>query len=136
MSEAQDETKPQNTADDATAGAAADVADDAAPENVSERWMKYGLNVGLTSLLVLVLAFLVVWGAQRWRKRGDLTSAGSYSLKPQTVSIISEVKSPVKLVSLQTRLKPEPGKADTAQQEQTDKQDYYQPVNDILQEYK
>src|SRR3982751_309669 len=127
MSEARDETVPRTTYDDAA---------DAAPENVSERWMKYGLNVGLTSLLVLVLAFLVVWGAQRWRKRGDLTSSGSYSLKPQTVSIISDVKSPVKLVSLQTRLKQEPGKSQTGQEQAADEQDYYQPVNDILQEYK
>ena len=32
----------------------------AAPENRSERWMKYGLNVLLTSLLVVILAVLVV----------------------------------------------------------------------------
>jgi len=68
-------------------------------ETVSERWAKYGLNVLLTTVLVVVLAFLVVWGAQRARSRADLTSSGSYSLKPQTVSVISDLKSPVKLVS-------------------------------------
>src|SRR5204863_9925771 len=99
----------------------------AAPENRSERWMKYGLNVLLTSLLVVILAVLVVWGAQRYRARGDLTSAGSYSLKPQTVTVINDIKSPVKLVSLYPRLKQEPGAPPDQQQ------DFYQGVDDILQ---
>ena len=115
------ETRPDDKVDkDAPAG----------PENRSERWMKYGLNVLLTSLLVVILAVLVVWGAQRYRARGDLTSAGSYSLKPQTVTVINELKSPVKLVSLYPRLKQEPGVPPEQQQ-----QDFYQAVDDILQEY-
>ena len=113
-----------------------DVADDAAPQNASERWVKYGLNVVLTSLLVLVLAFLVVWAAQRWRTRGDLTVSGSYSLKPQTVSVIGDIKAPVKLVSLYPRLKQEPGQGRSASQSGATDQDFYQPVDDILQEYK
>jgi hypothetical protein len=100
------------------------------PETRSERWMKYGLNVLLTSLLVVVLAGLVVWGAQRYRARGDLTSAGAYSLKPQTITVINELKSPVKVVSLYPRLKQEPGTPPDQQQ-----QDFYQAVDDILQEY-
>ena len=100
------------------------------PETRSERWMKYGLNVLLTSLLVVVLAGLAVWAAQRYRARGDLTSAGNYSLKPQTVTVISDLKSPVKLVSLYPRLKQEPGTPPDQQQ-----QDFYQAVDDILQEY-
>src|SRR3989442_9322125 len=110
-----------------------DLADDFAPETWSERWVKYGLNVTLTTILVVVLAFLVTWGAQRKRSRADLTSGGSYSLKPQTVSVISDLKSPVKLVSLYPRLKQEPGKGQDASAKQ---QDFYQPVDDILQEYK
>jgi hypothetical protein len=102
----------------------------AGPETRSERWMKYGLNVLLTSLLVIVLAFIVVWAAQRYRKRGDLTAAGSYSLKPQTVTVISDLKQPVKVVSLYPRLKQEPGTPPEQQQ-----QDFYQAVDDILQEY-
>ena len=108
------------------------------PETARERWLKYGLNVVLVSLLVVILAALVVWLAQdtitigkksySFRARGDLTSGGSYSLKPQTVSVISEIKSPVKVVALYPRLKAEPGK-------EAPQQDFYQPVDDILQEY-
>src|SRR5687768_9019127 len=86
------------------------VDDDPVSETRSERWVKYGLNVALTSVLVVVLAFLVIWAAQRARSRADLTAGGSYSLKPQTVGVIGELKSPVKIVSLYPRLKQEPGK--------------------------
>src|SRR4051812_20546358 len=102
MSEARDRETEDNEA--------VNVEDDPASESSSERWLKYGLNVLLTSVLVIVLAFLLVWGAQRARARTDLTSGGSYSLKPQTVSVINDIKSPVKLVSLYPRLKQEPGK--------------------------
>jgi len=63
-----------------------------APESREERWVKYGLNVGLVSLLVIILAALVIWAAQTsipfrgksysFRGRADMTSSGSYSLKP------------------------------------------------------
>ena len=112
MSEATDKTNP-------LAGAG--------PEGRNERWVKYGLNVLLTSLMVVILAVLIVWTAQRYRTRGDLTSGGSYSLKPQTVTVIGDIKSPVKVVALYPRLKQEPG--------QEAQQDFYQPVDDILQEY-
>jgi hypothetical protein len=113
-------------------------------ESSSERWLKYGLNVLLVSLLVVILAGLVVWAAQEsipffgkrisLRARADTTSSGSYSLKPQTVSVISEIKSPVKLVSLYPRLAQEPGKKQNDPNRQ--QEDFYQPVDDILQEYK
>jgi hypothetical protein len=125
MSEARDEKQPAIIVDDG--------ADDVIPEDVGQRWVKYGLNVALTSLLVVVLAFLVIWAAQRYRRRGDLTSGGSYSLKPQTITVISDNKSPVKLVSLYPRLKQEPGKG---QGQASQQQDFYQPVDDILQEYR
>ena len=122
-------TDPDDTA--APPGREGTVTVSLGPENRSERWMKYGLNVLLTSLLVVILAALVVWAAQRHRARGDLTASGAYSLKPQTVTVINEVKSPVKLVSLYPRLKQEPGARPEQQQ-----QDFYQAVDDILQEYK
>ena len=115
-------------------------------ETSSERWMKYGLNVLLVSILVVVLAFLVVWAAQEtitfrgrsfsFRGRADMTSAGAYSLKPQTVSVISDVKSPVKIVSLYPRLEQEPGKKKNNDPDAVQQADFYQPVEDILQEYK
>src|SRR6478672_4224489 len=107
MSEAHDETTEQSTPDKDVRD---DLSDDFVAEARNERWVKYGLNVLLTSILVVVLAFLVVWGAQWKRTRADMTTSGSYSLKPQTVTVISDIKSPVKLVSLYPRLKQEPGK--------------------------
>lgn len=133
MSEVNDDDTRTN-ADETAAprgGAGGNSAGFSGPENRSERWLKYGLNVVLTSLLVIILAVLVTWGAQRYRARGDLTSAGAYSLKPQTVQVISELKSPVRLVSLYPRLKQEPGTPPDQQQ-----QDFYQAVDDILQEYR
>ena len=123
MSEARDR---QTAGDDDV-----NVDDDPVSESWSERWLKYGLNVLLTSLLVIILAVIVVWGAQRYRAREDLTSAGAYSLKPQTIQVISDLKSPVKVVSLYPRLKQEPGTPPEQQQ-----QDFYQAVDDILQEYR
>lgn len=142
MSEANDNdarTTPDDTA--APKGGQGAVTVSYGPEDRSERWRKYGLNVLLTSLLVVILAALVIWLAQdrikvfgkeySFRARGDLTSSGAYSLKPQTVNVISEIKSPVKLVSLYPRLKEEPGVPPEQRQ-----QDFYQAVDDILQEYK
>jgi hypothetical protein len=136
MSEVNDnETRDEAPATDAEDTAAprgdGSVLVTAGPETRSERWVKYGLNVGLTSLMVIILAFIVVWAAQRYRARGDLTAAGAYSLKPQTVTVINETKAPVKIVSLYPRLKQEPGTPPEQQQ-----QDFYQAVDDILQEYK
>ena len=137
MSEVNDNESPTNEGTDADATAAPRGGTGTVnvgfggPETRSERWMKYGLNVLLTSLLVVALAVLVVWAAQRYRARGDLTSAGNYSLKPQTITVIGELKAPVKVVSLYPRLKHEPGTPPEQQQ-----QDFYQAVDDILQEYK
>src|SRR5690242_15858720 len=129
MSKAREPQSEEPTSDNDVRDA---LSEDFIAEARNERWVKYGLNVLLTSILVVVLAFLVVWGAQWKRGRADMTSSGSYSLKPQTVSVISEIKSPVKLVSLYPRLKQEPGKGQSAQQQP----DFYQPVDDILQEYR
>jgi len=131
MSKAHDQTTDESTTTDAETRDA--LSEDFIAEARNERWVKYGLNVLLTCILVVVLAFLVVWGAQWKRTRADMTSGGSYSLKPQTVSVIGDIKSPVKLVSLYPRLKQEPGKSSGAQQQQPD---FYQPVDDILQEYR
>lgn len=128
MSKAHDETKESQST------TAPDDDVEHLSETRGERWMKYGMNVLLTSLLVVVLAFLAIWGAQRYRSRGDLTQGGSYSLKPQTVTVISDLKQPVKLVSLYPRLKQEPGKRNNQGAQQ--QEDFYQPVDDILQEYR
>src|SRR5688572_16855786 len=74
----------------------------------SERWVRYGTNVVASSMLVIVLAGIVVWGVQRYaKKRFDATGDNTQSLKPQTVAVIQDVKSPVKIVSLYPRLRQE-----------------------------
>lgn len=104
------------------------------PESQQQRWLKYGANVVVTSLLVVALACVVVWAAQGTRKatsglrgRADLTSDASQSLKPQTVSLIKDLQTPVKLVSLYPKLKKE---------EAAERGDTYQRVLDVLDEYR
>jgi hypothetical protein len=94
-------------------------------ETQQQRWVKYGLNVALTCVVVVVLAGLVVYLAQRKSKRIDVTGAGVYSLKPQTLNVIGDLKQPIKIVSLYT--KSEAGAKET---------DYAQVVADLLDEYK
>src|SRR4030095_14612738 len=84
------------------------------PEAQKERWVKYGANVALTSIIVLVLTGLVIWAAQgslpmtrKLRGRADLTSDSSNQLKPQTVSLIKDLPGKVTLVSLYPKLKRE-----------------------------
>lgn len=71
-----------------------------APESQRWRWWKYGANVAASSLLVILLAGLVVFIAQKAQRRIDTTAAGLYSLKPQTLAVIRDNPAPVKLVSL------------------------------------
>ena len=100
------------------------------PETQQQRWIKYGSNVALTIVVVILLAGLLTYLAQRFNRRVDTTAGGSYSLKPQTVNIIKDLKSPVKIVSLYSR-------PANAQQEKEAKAetDYGQVVADLLQEY-
>src|SRR4051795_2621840 len=98
-------------------------------ENQQQRWMKYGLNVLLTSFIVIVLAGVVTYAAERTKKRVDTTANAEYSLKPQTINIIKDLKQPVKLVSLYTR--PDGNtEREVAQRERAD------AVTDLLNEYK
>src|SRR5436853_6167673 len=75
------------------------------PESQRERWLKYGLNVALVSVVVIVLAGLIIYLAQdrKYSARLDTTRAGLYSLKPQTLNIIKNNQEPIRIVSLYTR---------------------------------
>ena len=66
-------------------------------ETQKQRWMKYGANVALTSILVIALAILVTYVAQRGKKRIDTTAAGDYSLKPQSINLVHGLQSPVSI---------------------------------------
>jgi hypothetical protein len=95
-------------------------------ESQHQRWLKYGLNVVVVSLVVIVLAGLITYLAQRANRRLDTTATGQYSLKPQTLNIIQNLKTPIKIVSLYQ--KPSPEEAQTT--------NYAQPVRDLLDEYR
>jgi hypothetical protein len=103
------------------------------PQTQHQRWITYGANVAMVSVVVLLLAVAVTWLAQELNTRVDTTSAGLYSLKPQTVNIIRDNKQTIKIVSLYTRTKAEnPEELDSDES----RVDYVQPVADLLDEYK
>ena len=95
-------------------------------ETQQQRWLKYGANVALAIVVVVVLATVLIIISQRTRKRFDTTAGKEYSLKPQTINIIKDLKQPVKLVSLYTH----PQNASAAST------DYAGAVADLLDEYK
>ena len=97
-------------------------------ETQQERWIKYGANVVLVSVVVVLLAGVVTYLAQRTAGRIDTTAAGAYSLKPQTVNILRDLKGKTKIVSLYTEEVIEGGKSV--------KSPYAEPVADLLDEYR
>lgn len=105
------------------------------PETQKERWFKYGLNVLLVSLIVVVLAVLLIATVQskKVNVRLDTTTAGLYSLKPQTLNIIKNNSQDIRIVSLYTRAKD--AKAYEQQGRQEDELDEVTPVADLLDEY-
>ncbi len=113
------------------------------PESQSQRWVKYGANVTLTIVLMIVIAALLVYVAQRHDARLDTTSNGVYSLKPQTITVIHDIpKNPngspgITLVSLYTRTSPAKAASrdDEDQQPVTNSVDEAQTVADLLEEY-
>src|SRR5512133_344878 len=106
-------------------------------ESQKKRWVKYGANVALVSVIAAVLTFLVVAIAQKASRQWDTTSQAIYSLKPQTTNIIRDLKQKLRIVSLYSaQAKPDartdPEGRFTAQEWPT----YVQNVADLLQEYK
>ena len=95
-----------------------------APDSQLQRWWKYGGNVALSSVVVVLLAAAIVYLVQSRSTRIDTTLAGNYSLKPQTLAVTRNLKEKVRLVSLFPRA------ADPKEP-----QDYSQPVADLLEEY-
>src|SRR4051812_35540641 len=121
--------------DDESAGAAESYPG-GAPESQHERWLKYGSNVVLVCVVVVVLAVLVTWLAQHPKAHAqiDTTKLKLYSLKPQTLQVIKNLKDneKIEIVSLYT----EKDESDDITAEQRPKMDYAGPVKDLLQEYK
>src|SRR5436190_12185784 len=100
------------------------MADTLTRESQKQRWLKYGANVVLASIVVIVLAVIVVYLAQRTNRRLDTTANRAYSLKPQTQGILKDVKGKIRLVSLYAS-------KDAKQKQST----YAEPVADLLEEY-
>src|SRR6266550_8112763 len=101
-----------------------------AVETQQERWLKYGANVVLSVVIVIVLVGFVVYLAQRPGLRTDTTTGGANSLKPQTVTLIQNLPEEVRIVSLFTRTEEDTEKKfreNTAEVQ-------YQEVADLLQE--
>ena len=69
-------------------------------ESQKERWVKYGSNVALTIVVVIVLASLIIYLAQKGNHIFNARHTGVTGLKPQTINLIKDLKSPIKIVSL------------------------------------
>src|SRR5687767_13261451 len=102
-------------------------------ETQKERWVKYGANVAIASVIVIVLAGLIIYLAQMTRRRIDTTQAGVYSLKPQTVNIIRNLPGKIKLVSLYTPIQGATTEAGRARQ--AEHRLRMEAVADLLEEY-
>ena len=76
-----------------------------APEDQSQRWLKYGSNTVLVSIVVVLLAVAVVFLAQRKDKRYDTTAAALYTLKPQTLKVIGDNDQPITITSFYSKAK-------------------------------
>ena len=97
-------------------------------ESQKERWLKYGVNVVVATVVVILLAGVVVYLAQRAGRRIDTTESGAYSLKPQTLNLIRDLQGKTKIVSLYQKTTNQAGGAATT--------DYATVVNDLLDEYR
>jgi hypothetical protein len=95
-----------------------------APESQQDRWWKYGANVALSIVVVILLAILLTWMAQARDIRVDTTLGQTQSLRPQSVNFIQDLKQPIRIVALYPKLKSD-----------SHEQDFYQPVADLLNEY-
>ena len=96
----------------------------ATPETQRERRFKYGANVLLSTIAIILVAALLTYIAQQHSKRFDTTLGGSQTLRPQTISYIKNLKTKIRIVALYPRLKSD-----------SHDQDFYQPVADLLNDY-
>ena len=81
----------------------------------------------LSAVVVVALAIIAVAIAQRQNRRLDTTNDKQYSLKPQTINIIRDLKQPIRIVSLYSHAETAPAAGAT---------DYSAAVADLLDEYK
>ena len=109
------------------------------PETQRQRWLKYGGNVVLVSIIVIALAVLMIYVSQRKGiRRIDTTAAGLYSLKPQTLHVIKENKQKITIISLYTTATQTQGGVNDAADEAAGITPIDKPavVSDLLDEYR
>ena len=123
-----DETSKPETETTTSSGVSVSPPQARRPESQQERWIKYGANVVLVTVVVVVLAGILTYLAQRTGKRIDTTASGAYSLKPQTANILRDLKGKTKVVSLYTKEIIQGGKSVPSP--------YVGPVVDLLDEYR
>ncbi|HEX8522803.1 MAG TPA: hypothetical protein VF669_11140 [Tepidisphaeraceae bacterium] len=93
-------------------------------ETQQQRWIKYGSNVALSVVVVVLLAAAITWIAQSRGSRVDTTTGRVNSLKPQTINILKDNSAKTKLVALY------------AEKDANNKPNVNrQPVIDLLEEY-
>jgi hypothetical protein len=109
------------------------------PETQRQRWLKYGGNVVIVSLIVIALAVVMVYASERKGiRRFDTTAAGLYSLKPQTLHVLKENKQKITIISLYTTAKQTQGGVNETADEANGVSPIDKPaaVSDLLDEYR
>jgi len=71
-----------------------------AATTASGRRMKYGLNVTVLLLSVLVILIVLNWVMAEQRWRWDLTASRAYSLSPQTKTLLKSIDEPIEMTLL------------------------------------
>lgn len=94
------------------------------PESQKQRWVKYGANVALSSLVLIAIAVLIIYIVQEHAGRIDTTLGHAESLSPQTVDFIQKNDQKVQIIALYPKVKIH-----------ADEQDLYTPVADLLDDY-
>lgn len=72
---------------------------DAIGTRLARRQTKYGLNVLAMAVLLLAIIVVVEVFAEKYNKRADFTEGRRYTLSPQTVKLLKDLKRPVKAVA-------------------------------------
>jgi hypothetical protein len=97
------------------------------PQGIAQkqRWVKYGLNVGVLIFAALVIVVLLNWiaarNSTRWG-RIDATKMQQYSLSPQTLSVLGKLDRPVNITMLYAA--------------QSADAQYFGKIQDLLNEYR
>jgi ABC-type uncharacterized transport system involved in gliding motility auxiliary subunit len=63
-----------------------------------KRSVKFGLNTAVNILMVLAIAVVVVLISNSHQKRADLTQEKRFTLSPQTIKILKDLKTPVEVI--------------------------------------